>query len=118
MTVTRPTPDLRYGQTEEDLRATVRDLLDDRCPWPSVLARVETSEPNDAALWHSLATELGCGGLLIPEARGGAGASHRETAVWARETGPPIPPLPVLGSAVGAATALLSRGRDAPTGLC
>ena len=112
MTVTRPTPDLRYGQTEEDLRATVRDLLDDRCPWPSVLARVETSEPNDAALWHSLATELGCGGLLIPEARGGAGASYREAAVVAEETGRPLAPVPDLGPAVVATPALL-RTRQA-----
>ena len=117
MTVTRPTPDLRYGQTEEDLRAAVRDLLDDRCPWPSVLARVETSEPNDAALWHSLATELGCGGLLIPEGHGGAGASYREAAVVAEETGRAIAPVPYLGSAVVATTALLSSGDELLTGL-
>src|SRR5262249_23288053 len=68
-------PDLRYQEAENDLRAAVRDLLDDRCPWPSVLARTETDEPNDAAAWRSLATELGCAGLLIPESYGGAGAA-------------------------------------------
>ena len=52
-------PDLRYQEAENDLRAAVRGLLDDRSPWPSVLARTETDEPNDAALWHSLAAELG-----------------------------------------------------------
>ena len=80
-------PDLRYQEAENDLRAAVRDLLDDRSPWPSVLARTETDEPNDAALWHSLAAELGCAGLLIPESHGGAGATYREAAVVAEETG-------------------------------
>ncbi|HUZ35934.1 MAG TPA: acyl-CoA dehydrogenase family protein [Streptosporangiaceae bacterium] len=103
-----PIPDLRYAEAENDLRAAVRDLLDDRSPWPSVLARTETPEPDDAALWHSLATELGCGGLLIPERHGGAGASYREAAVVAEETGRSAAPVPYLGSAVVATTALLA----------
>ncbi len=111
------TADLRYGQTEDDLRAAVRDLLDDRCPWPSVLARIETSEPNDPALWKSLATELGCGGLLIPEAHGGAGASYREAAVVAEETGRAVAPVPYLGSSVVATTALLGSGDELLAGL-
>jgi alkylation response protein AidB-like acyl-CoA dehydrogenase len=111
------TPDLRYGQTEDDLRSAVRDLLDDRCPWPSVLARIETSEPNDPALWKSLATELGCGGLLIPEAHGGAGASYREAAVVAEETGRAVAPVPYLGSSVVATTALLGTGDELLAGL-
>jgi alkylation response protein AidB-like acyl-CoA dehydrogenase len=104
----RPIPDLRYAEAESDLRAAVRDLLDDRSPWPSVLARTETPEPADAALWHSLAAELGCGGLLIPERHGGAGASYREAAVVAEETGRSAAPVPYLGSAVVATTALLA----------
>jgi alkylation response protein AidB-like acyl-CoA dehydrogenase len=117
VTASRPLPDLRYGQTEEHLRAAVRDLLDDRCPWPSVLARTETTEPNDAALWKSLATELGCGGLLIPESHGGAGASYREAAVVAEETGRAIAPVPYLGSAVVATAALLPSGDELLAGL-
>jgi alkylation response protein AidB-like acyl-CoA dehydrogenase len=117
VTATSPLPDLRYGQTEEQLRAAVRDLLDDRCPWPSVLARTETAEPNDAALWKSLATELGCGGLLIPESHGGAGASYREAAVVAEETGRAIAPVPYLGSAVVATAALLPSGDELLAGL-
>ncbi len=93
-------PDLRYQEAENDLRAAVRDLFDDRSPWPSVLARTESDEPNDAALWHSLAAELGCAGLLIPESHGGAGATYREAAVVAEETGRAVAPVPYLGSAV------------------
>ncbi len=117
MTATRPIPDLRYQEAENDLRAAVRDLLDDRCPFPSVLARTETSEPNDPALWKSLAAELGCGGLLIPESHGGAGASYREAAVVAEETGRAVAPVPYLGSAVVATTALLGSGDELLAGL-
>jgi alkylation response protein AidB-like acyl-CoA dehydrogenase len=110
-------PDLRYQETEDDLRAAVRDLLDDRCPWPSVLARTETNEPNDAALWHSLAAEVGCAGLLIPESHGGAGAGYREAAVVAEETGRAVAPVPYLGSAVVATAALLGPGDELLPGL-
>jgi alkylation response protein AidB-like acyl-CoA dehydrogenase len=113
----RRLPDLRYQEAEEDLRAAVRDLLDDKSPWPSVLARIETDEPNDAALWHSLAAELGCAGLLIPESHGGAGATYREAAVVAEETGRAVAPVPYLGSAVVATAALLGSGDELLAGL-
>ena len=110
-------PDLRYHEAEDHLRAAVRDLLDDRCPWPSVLARTETTEPNDAALWHTLAADLGCAGLLIHEGHGGAGAGYREAAVVAEETGRAVAPVPYLGSAVVATTALLGSGDELLAGL-
>ena len=90
----------------------VRSLLADRAGWRDVLARTETSETYDTALWQVLAAEVGCAGLLIPEARGGAGARYREAAVVAEETGRAVAPVPYLGSAVVATTALLA-GRDA-----
>ncbi len=101
-------PDLRYSSTEDELRSAVRDLLADRSPWPSVLARTETEMPNDGALWHSLAADLGTAGLLIGEERGGAGASYREAAVVAEETGRAVAAVPYLGSAVVATAALLA----------
>ncbi len=67
------TPDLRYGEAEEQLRAVVRDLLADRSAWPTVLARVDAGEADDVPLWHTLAADLGCAGLLIPKPRRGRG---------------------------------------------
>jgi alkylation response protein AidB-like acyl-CoA dehydrogenase len=101
-------PDLLYGDTETELRAAVRSLLDDRCGWREVLARTETAETYDTGLWRTLAADLGCAGLLIPEASGGAGASYREAAVVAEETGRAVAPVPYLGSAVVATAALLA----------
>ncbi|KWX03037.1 Acyl-CoA dehydrogenase [Carbonactinospora thermoautotrophica] len=103
-------PDLRYSDVEDALRASVRDLLADRCPWSAVLRRCETSEPYDMDLWRRLAGGLGCAGLLVPERYGGAGASAREVAVVLEELGRAVAPVPFLGSAVLATSALLACG--------
>ncbi len=110
-------PDLRYSEAEEELRGVVRGLFADRSPWPALLARIETSEPGDPALWRALATDLGCAGLLIPEDRGGAGASSREAAVVAEETGYAVASVPYLGSSVVATAALLGSGDELLDGL-
>lgn len=102
--------DLLYGETETELRAAVRRVLADNAAWPDVLARTETSQTYDTGLWHTLAAEIGVAGLLIPEALGGAGASYREAAVVAEEIGRAVAPVPFVGSAVVATTALLSVG--------
>ncbi len=101
-------PDLLYSADEEDLRDAVRSLLAERADWPAVLALTETSETYDTGLWQVLAAEVGCAGLLIPDAHGGAGASYREAAVVAEETGRAAAPVPYLGSAVVATAALLA----------
>jgi alkylation response protein AidB-like acyl-CoA dehydrogenase len=105
-------PDLLYGEAETELRAAVRALLADRCGWSDVLARTQTAETYDTGLWRVLAADLGCAGLLIPESSGGAGASYREAAVVAEETGRAVAPVPFLGSAVAATAALLAAGDD------
>ena len=104
--------DLLYGEAETELRDAVRSLLEDRCGWREVLARTETAQTYDTGLWRALAADLGCAGLLIPEAAGGAGASYREAAVVAEETGRAVAPVPFLGSAVVATAALLAAGDD------
>ncbi len=106
----RGLPGLLYGETEEELRAAVRGLFEERAGWPAVLARTETSEPYDSALWRVLAADVGCAGLLIPESHGGAGASYREAAVVAEEAGRAVAPVPYLGSAVVATAAALAAG--------
>ena len=104
------TANLLYSETETELRAAVRELLTDKAPWRDVLARTETGQTYDDGLWHTLAAEVGCAGLLIPESLGGAGASYREAAVVAEELGRAVAPVPFLGSAVIATTALCAAG--------
>jgi alkylation response protein AidB-like acyl-CoA dehydrogenase len=107
-------PDLLYSEAENDLRHAVRALFSERCRPADVLARTESGQAYDTALWHALAADLGCAGLLLPESLGGAGASYREAAVVAEETGRSTAPLPYLGSAVVATAALLAAAGPEP----
>lgn len=109
--MTSPEDDLRYSAVEEELRGELRAMLAERCAAPAVLARCETDEPVDARLWATLAGEMGLAGLAVPEDLGGAGASLREAAVVLEELGRAVAPVPYLGCAVVAATALLCCGR-------
>lgn len=97
---------LLYTEVETDLRASVKDLLTDRAKPTDVLARCETDQPYDLDLWREL-TQIGAASLHVPEDRGGQGASLRETAVVMEELGRFVAPVPFLGSAVLATTALL-----------
>jgi len=101
---------LLYSEVEEELRASVRDLLADRCGAAAVLRRVESGAPYDMDLWKTLSREIGVAGLLVPEEYGGAGASAREVAVVLEELGRAAAPLPFLTSSVLATVALLRAG--------
>jgi alkylation response protein AidB-like acyl-CoA dehydrogenase len=123
---------LLYTEVEDELRATVREVLADRSPWTAVLKRTESDEPYDTALWRLLGTDVGVAALAVPEKLGGAGASWREAAVVAEELGRAVAPVPFLGASMATA-ALLSAGEfigdrtavlvaplsavDAPTGV-
>ncbi|QHA03283.1 acyl-CoA dehydrogenase [Streptomyces broussonetiae] len=112
MTAQRTQPDLLYSEEEEALRAAVRDLLTDHCAPADVIARTESHAPHDLALWKLLADGMGLAGLLVPEAQGGQGASHREAAVVLEELGRAVAPVPYLTSAVVATEALLACGDE------
>ena len=101
---------LLYSEVEEELRDSVRSLLAARCGAAAVLARTESDEPYDLALWPALAVDVGCAGFAVPEKFGGAGASWREVATVAEEFGRAVAPVPYLGAAM--ATAALLAGGD------
>ncbi|WP_405578628.1 acyl-CoA dehydrogenase family protein [Streptomyces sp. NBC_01092] len=100
--------DLLYTEEEEALRAAVRDLLTDHCDAPGVIARTESDTPHDLEAWKALADGMGLAGLLVPEGKGGQGATHREVAVVLEELGRAVAPVPYLTSAVVATEALLA----------
>ncbi|MGH3258991.1 MAG: acyl-CoA dehydrogenase family protein [Streptosporangiaceae bacterium] len=101
-------PDLLYSDAERALTESLNSLLADRFNLDKTLARTESAETYDEGLWHAVAGELGCAGLLIPEHDGGAGASYLEAASVAEALGTAVAPVPFLGSAVVATAALLS----------
>jgi alkylation response protein AidB-like acyl-CoA dehydrogenase len=103
--------DLLHTDVEDDLRASVRALLRDRCD-PAVVAGLYDGEPGPTGLWRALSGDLGLAGLLVPESLGGAGASAREAAVVLEELGRAVAPVPFLTSAVVATVLLGHAGSD------
>ena len=101
---------LLYTDVEDSLRASVRDLLTARCTPARVIATYDGDRDLQPGLWRSLSVDLGLAGLLVPEGRGGAGASAREAGVVLEELGRFVAPAPFLTSAVVATTALLYGG--------
>ena len=102
---------------EDSLRASVRDLLTARCTPARVIATYDGDRDLQPGLWRSLSVDLGLAGLLVPEDRGGAGATAREAAVVQEELGRFVAPVPFLTSAVVATAALLSGDDDQTLGL-
>jgi alkylation response protein AidB-like acyl-CoA dehydrogenase len=101
-------PDLLSSDAERALADSLSSLLADRGGLDKALARTESGQTYDDGLWQSVAADLGCAGLLIPEGNGGAGASYREAAAAAEALAAFVAPVPFLGSAVVATAALLS----------
>lgn len=106
--------DLLHSDVEDELRATVRNLLTDRCPPSALLPVYDGDRSLVTPLWKALATDLGLAGLLVPEERGGSGASAREAAVVLEELGRAAAPVPFLTSSVVAATVLLAAEPGGP----
>ncbi|MDH6121829.1 alkylation response protein AidB-like acyl-CoA dehydrogenase [Kitasatospora sp. GAS204A] len=88
---------LLYSEIEEELRASVRDLLHDRSPLDAVLARISAGQGYDPALWRAL-TQIGVTELTQ------AGGTLREVAVVMEELGYSLAPTPFLGSVLLAGT--------------
>jgi len=110
-------PDLLYSDAERALSDALASLLADRGGPDKALARIESAQTYDDKLWQAVGADLGCAGLLIPERDGGAGASYREAAAAAEVLGSFAAPVPFLGSAVVATTALLSVAEGAAVDL-
>lgn len=104
--------DLLPTDIEEDLRASVRGVLDRRCGPDTVAAMYDGDRAVVEPLWRAMAVELGLAGLLVPESLGGSGATAREAAAVMEELGRACAPVPFLTSAVIATTALLPSGDE------
>lgn len=100
---------LLADDVEQDLRASVRAVLDRHAPTDRLNAVYDGTDDVTAPLWSAFC-DLGLPGLLLPEDLGGAGASAREAAAVLEELGRAAAPSPFLTSSVVATTLLVALG--------
>ncbi|WP_427920750.1 acyl-CoA dehydrogenase family protein [Streptomyces sp. cg40] len=105
--------DASFTAEQDEIRRTLRELLQKRCGSHELRAAVDTPAGHDPALWTALAQQLGLPGLALPEAYGGVGCSATELALAAEETGRFLAPSPLLATAVLVAPLVLELGTEA-----
>ncbi|WP_433955152.1 acyl-CoA dehydrogenase family protein [Janibacter indicus] len=93
----------------EDLRRSVRDLLDRHAGDAARSTAIDSELGHDPRLWSRLA-ELGATALSIPEELGGAGYGAVEQSVVLEELGRSLACTPFLGTVVLAGSALAAVG--------
>ena len=103
-------PQLLYTDVEDDLRSSVRGVLEKRCSTDRVNACYDGDDAVGDEVWRALADQLGLAGLLVPEELGGAGASAREAGAVLEELGRYAVPVPFLSSAVVATVTAVAAG--------
>jgi alkylation response protein AidB-like acyl-CoA dehydrogenase len=98
----------------QEFIASVRALLAKHAGSASVRAGMDTELGYDENLWRLLCEQVGVAALAIPEEYGGFGASLVESLLVVTELGRTLAGVPMLGSAVlGAQAVLLSGDGDA-----
>jgi alkylation response protein AidB-like acyl-CoA dehydrogenase len=102
--------DFGFSDEQQQIKATARELLGERSPFPRVRAAAE-ARVDDAELWAEL-RELGWPGIAVAEEHGGQGLGAVELAILLEELGYAVAATPFLGTAL-AALALQHGGTDA-----
>jgi alkylation response protein AidB-like acyl-CoA dehydrogenase len=105
--------DARFTAEQDEIRRTLRELLNKRCGPGELRAALDTPDGHDPVLWTALADQLGLPGLALPEAYGGVGCSVTELALACEETGRALAPSPLLATAVLTVPLVLALGTDA-----
>ena len=102
--------DFGFSDEQQQIKATARELLTERSPFPRVRAAAE-ARVDDAELWVELRA-LGWPGITVAEEHGGQGLGAVELAILLEELGYAVAATPFLGTAL-AAFALQHGGSDA-----
>ncbi|MFI7410649.1 acyl-CoA dehydrogenase family protein [Streptomyces sp. NPDC049627] len=104
--------DARFTAEQDEIRRTLRELLNKRCGPRELRAALDTPAGHDPALWTALAEQLGLPGLALPEAYGGVGCSATELALACEEVGRALAPSPLLATAVLTAPLITALGTE------
>lgn len=100
------------SEEQAALRDSVASLLNRKADSAAVRAATMAPERYDRDLWSTLCEQIGVAALIVPEQFDGVGASLTEAHIVLEELGRHLAPVPMLGSAVLATSALLLSGDD------
>ena len=103
--------DFEVSEEQEQLRASVAEVLARECPRSLARALAEGGE-TPAQPWRS-AVELGWTGIAVPEAWGGHGLSFEELGLAVEEHGRALAPGPFLATTTWFAPLVREAGGDA-----
>jgi alkylation response protein AidB-like acyl-CoA dehydrogenase len=95
--------DFTFTAEQQDLRAAVRDVVEDRAAPEQLRSAIDSGEAYDADLWRLMAVDLGLAGIAVSEAGGGTGGSFVEAGVVLEESGAALIAVPLLTGIVAAA---------------
>ncbi|WP_311269530.1 acyl-CoA dehydrogenase family protein [Sphingobium sp. WCS2017Hpa-17] len=104
--------DFALSDDQRAIQEAARDFLTDAAGFDALRATVDGEAGFDAALWESLAGEMGFAGLMVPEAHGGLGLGAVEMALVLEELGRCLAPVPFFETAVLAVQAVLAAADE------
>jgi alkylation response protein AidB-like acyl-CoA dehydrogenase len=92
---------MAFGLSEEQrlLQETIRGFAEKECPIARLRECFEAGSGADATLWKGL-SEIGVGGLALPEEHGGSGLEVLDLALVSEVLGESALPVPFLGQAL------------------
>ncbi len=103
--------DLGLSETQELLKNSARDFLENESPEQLVRDMEEDDAGYSPELWSKMA-EQGWQGLLVPEEHGGAGFDFLDLCVLLEEFGRALVPGPFMSTVLGGAVPLIEIGSD------
>ncbi|MFL2634250.1 MAG: acyl-CoA dehydrogenase family protein [Dehalococcoidia bacterium] len=103
--------DLSLTETQELLKNSAREFLENECPETLVREMEEDELGYSPDLWKKMA-EQGWQGLLIPEEHGGAGFDFLDLCVLLEEFGRALVPGPFMSSVLGGAVPIIEAGSE------
>lgn len=104
--------DLVLSEEQVMIRESAAEVLAQQSASADVRRAIEGHAGYDAALWQTVAAELGWCGLSVPERAGGAGLGATELVLLMEQLGQRLACVPYFGTAVLAAQALARCTRD------
>ena len=107
--------DLGLSETQQMLKNSAREFLEQECPHSLVRAMEEDERGYPPELWKSM-VDLGWTGLAFPEKYGGTEGSFLDLVILIEEMGRALVPGPFFSTVVMGGLTILEAGSEAQKG--